>query len=224
MLSQPIRIAIIGEQGLYQDALVESLAGQLDFRVAGSFSSLEQASPAIQAVGIDLLLFATDYGGQPAEAINRVRALGFAGDLLIIAAGTGKHGPGAQSNTRAIVVFQSDPLSLLCRKIRETSNRRHSGRAILSFAAESRKTTLPRLTPREIDVLGGVFKGRSNKEIAAGLGISENTVKTYVQQLFSKTGTCSRSQLVRMALERSGSVVKAEPEKPVSLVMVAEVR
>ena len=58
------------------------------------------------------------------------------------------------------------------------------------------------LTPRERQVLCGVFSGRTNKEIAYTLGVSEPLVKAFVQQLFRKTGVRSRAQLVRAAVEK----------------------
>ena len=51
-------------------------------------------------------------------------------------------------------------------------------------------------------MLKGVFEGLTNKEIAARLAISESYVKAVLQQLFAKTGVRTRSQLVRVALER----------------------
>jgi two-component system, NarL family, nitrate/nitrite response regulator NarL len=57
-------------------------------------------------------------------------------------------------------------------------------------------------TPREREVLCYVFDGPGNKEIAGGIGVSESSVKATLQQLFSKTGVRSRSQLVRIALEQ----------------------
>lgn len=58
------------------------------------------------------------------------------------------------------------------------------------------------LGTREMDVLRFVVQGLANKEIAAHMEISESTVKNTLQQLFSKTDVRTRSQLVRVALER----------------------
>ena len=58
------------------------------------------------------------------------------------------------------------------------------------------------LTARERSVLKGVFEGLTNKEIAAQLQMSEGSVKAVMQQLFDKTGVRTRSQLVRIALEK----------------------
>jgi two-component system nitrate/nitrite response regulator NarL len=51
-------------------------------------------------------------------------------------------------------------------------------------------------------VLRYVFEGLSNKEIGQQLGISEGSVKAALQQLFARTGVRTRSQLVRIAVER----------------------
>jgi DNA-binding CsgD family transcriptional regulator len=51
-------------------------------------------------------------------------------------------------------------------------------------------------TRRERDVLVGIFKGKTNKEIAWTLGIDESTVKRYTHNIYEKTGFCSRVELV----------------------------
>ncbi len=57
------------------------------------------------------------------------------------------------------------------------------------------------LTPREQSVLDLVAEGLMNKEIAARLETSVRNVEKYVSRLFSKTGTNSRTELVRFALK-----------------------
>ncbi|NEO98066.1 MAG: response regulator transcription factor [Symploca sp. SIO2E9] len=56
-------------------------------------------------------------------------------------------------------------------------------------------------TPREQSVLDLVAQGLMNKEIARRLETSVRNVEKYVSRLFSKTGTNSRTELVRYALE-----------------------
>ena len=58
------------------------------------------------------------------------------------------------------------------------------------------------LNSREVEVLRLVVHGLANKEIASRLDISESAVKNTLQQLFAKTEVRTRSQLVRVALER----------------------
>lgn len=57
-------------------------------------------------------------------------------------------------------------------------------------------------TPREQSVLDLVSQGLMNKEIARRLKTGVRNVEKYVSRLFSKTGTNSRTELVRFALER----------------------
>jgi len=66
----------------------------------------------------------------------------------------------------------------------------------------SRKNDLiPNFTPREASVLQLVAEGLMNKEIARKLETSIRNVEKYVSRLFIKTGTSSRTELVRYALE-----------------------
>jgi PAS domain S-box-containing protein len=58
------------------------------------------------------------------------------------------------------------------------------------------------LNNREMDVLRFLVQGLANKEIATRTEMSESTVKNTLQQLFAKTNVRTRSQLVRVALER----------------------
>jgi two-component system NarL family response regulator len=58
------------------------------------------------------------------------------------------------------------------------------------------------LTARELEVLTLIVKGRSNKDIAITLSISEATVKTHINNIFSKLGVNDRTQAATMALQR----------------------
>jgi PAS domain S-box-containing protein len=77
--------------------------------------------------------------------------------------------------------------------------------AATGTAAEAREVTA--LNGRETDVLRLLVQGLANKEIAARMEMSESTVKNTIQQLFAKTGVRTRSQLVRVALERYRSTL-----------------
>jgi len=73
-----------------------------------------------------------------------------------------------------------------------------SGRSSIVQSASPIKIDL---TPREQSVLDLVAQGLMNKEIARRLETSVRNVEKYVSRLFSKTGTNSRTELVRFALE-----------------------
>jgi len=58
------------------------------------------------------------------------------------------------------------------------------------------------LTARELEVLGQIVRGMSNKEIAAAFGISEATVKSHINSILSKLGVTDRTQAATTALQR----------------------
>jgi PAS domain S-box-containing protein len=77
--------------------------------------------------------------------------------------------------------------------------------AAMPFPAEHPEAVA--LSNRETEVLRLLVQGLANKEIAAQRGISESAVKNTIQQLFAKTGVRTRSQLVRVALERYRTIL-----------------
>ncbi len=60
----------------------------------------------------------------------------------------------------------------------------------------------PEITPREIEVLKLIVKGKSNKEIGAALDITEDTVKGHLKSVYAKLGVNDRTQAVISALQR----------------------
>ncbi|HEX7222490.1 MAG TPA: response regulator transcription factor [Candidatus Limnocylindrales bacterium] len=58
------------------------------------------------------------------------------------------------------------------------------------------------LTDRELEVLALVGRGRSNKEIATDLGITERTARTHVSNILGKLGLASRTQAALYAVDR----------------------
>jgi DNA-binding NarL/FixJ family response regulator len=58
------------------------------------------------------------------------------------------------------------------------------------------------LTPRELDVLSLIARGRSNKVIARELGVAEKTVKTHVSHILAKLGVSDRTQAALYAVRQ----------------------
>jgi DNA-binding CsgD family transcriptional regulator len=67
-----------------------------------------------------------------------------------------------------------------------------------SFAPNERKRDELGITPRELEILGLVAQGLSNREIAGKLFVSENTVKTHCSRTFEKLGARRRTQAVQL--------------------------
>ena len=83
--------------------------------------------------------------------------------------------------------------------------------AASSSVAPATAWTLPEVVPaaraalglseRELEVLQELAAGHANKEIAARLHVSPNTVKTHVANLFAKLGARRRTEAIRRARE-----------------------
>ena len=76
----------------------------------------------------------------------------------------------------------------------------HIPQAIAEKLAE--RMGVEELTPREMYVLEQIVSGKSNKEIADELGVSEATVKTHINSLLGKLGVTDRTQAATAAIRR----------------------
>jgi len=81
------------------------------------------------------------------------------------------------------------------------ARRMRDGRPGAAGASDAAQPCLHRLTIREREVLGGVARGLSNREIADELGIAERTARTHVSNILAKLGLTSRTQAALFAVE-----------------------
>jgi two-component system NarL family response regulator len=101
----------------------------------------------------------------------------------------------------ASYVFKSSPRDTLLTATREVHRTgRHIPPDVAVRLAEAMDR--PEITQRELDVLRGIARDRSNKEIAADLGMSEATVKLHVTHLLQKLAAADRTQAALVALRR----------------------
>jgi len=81
----------------------------------------------------------------------------------------------------------------------------HAGKSHIPAAIAEKlaeRMGVEELTPREMDVLEQIVAGKSNKEIAEELGVSEATVKTHINSLLGKLGVTDRTQAATAAIRR----------------------
>lgn len=69
------------------------------------------------------------------------------------------------------------------------------------FVADAERQRALGITPRELEILGLIAAGLSNREIGERLFVSENTVKTHSSRLFDKLAAKRRTQAVHLAKE-----------------------
>ena len=205
----PIRLLILDDHALFRESLARLLAAEPDFEVAGQCGSVDEALRAVGSTDVDLVLLDLDLGsGRGADFMARARAAGFSGRILVVTAGLTESEAGQLLAQGASgIFFKEDSAALLAKGIRTVVDgeawidQRYLATILKSQRGEQAQRK-PTFTRREREVLRGVFEGLANKEIAARLDISESSVKAALQQLFDKTGVRTRSQLVRIALER----------------------
>jgi len=73
--------------------------------------------------------------------------------------------------------------------------------APVNFVRDQSKLESLGITPRELEILELIAAGLSNKEIAARVYVSENTVKTHSSRVFDKLGARRRTQAVQLGKE-----------------------
>ena len=66
------------------------------------------------------------------------------------------------------------------------------------FVLDQARVEALQITPRELEILGMIAEGLSNKEIAERAFVSENTVKTHASRLFDKLGARRRTEAVQI--------------------------
>ncbi|NYE05176.1 DNA-binding NarL/FixJ family response regulator [Bacillus niacini] len=102
--------------------------------------------------------------------------------------------------------IEPDELIDCIRKIMSGENQLHPKAtshllANLSNKENKERNLLEQLTKRELDVLKEIAKGKSNKEIASTLFITEKTVKTHVSNLLAKLEVADRTQAALFAVK-----------------------
>ncbi len=100
-------------------------------------------------------------------------------------------------------VYPSDPVDAIVLTPQAWAACRSASPPRLDLADGVERRMVEELTGREREVLALVADGRSNRQIAAALGISDHTVKFHLASVFGKLGVATRTQAVRRALEWS---------------------
>ncbi len=203
------RILLIDDHALFREAIARLLAAQSDLEIIGEGATVGEGLEIVKSRPVDIVLLDINLGFEQGGAfLNLARAQGFSGKVLVVTAGVSKLEASRllQRGCAGIFLKHERP-QLLIEKIRGIMQGSGQLESETTDAVSTELKNTDRdgqrpLTPRERQVLCGVFSGRTNKEIAHKLGVSESLVKAFVQQLFLKAGVRSRAQLVRAAVER----------------------
>jgi DNA-binding NarL/FixJ family response regulator len=205
-----IRILLLDDHALFREGLSRLLESEPDLEMTAHCARVIEALEILSQKPIDLVLLDFDLGTERGmEFITGARKIGFKGRVLMVTAGMSdaESVEALRLGVSGIFLKQRSPSSLAqaIRKVMggETWLDQGSIQALVGAAIHPERPDQNRpFTDRENQVLHGVFEGLTNKEIGVRLNISESSVKSALQQLFQKTGVRTRSQLVRIALEK----------------------
>lgn len=210
------RLLLLDDHTLFRAMLSRLLGTDSDFQVVADCSSIPEALKILAREPIDLVLLDFDLGKRETgfQFIQQARTAGYASRIFIVTAGMSDadYVTALGLGICGLFLKHSSP-ELLVEAIHKVMAGQTwiDQRCIQGLAnAIANPSAAPRqneLTDREKQVLKGVFTGLSNKEISTQLSISEASVKSALQQLFTKTGVRTRSQLVRVALEEYGNTL-----------------
>jgi two-component system, NarL family, nitrate/nitrite response regulator NarL len=208
--AKSIRLLLLDDHALFREGVARLLQAEPGFEVVADCSSGAEALRIIKSRGIDVVLLDLDLGEENGiDFLESVRGEHFNGKVLLVTAGVndGDVPNLIRKGISGVFMKHGYPAELI-QGIREAMEgkalfRQDLLRKALEIAEEpSTQQSTVRFTERERRVLSFVFEGLANKQIGDRLQISESTVKACLQQLFAKTGVRTRSQLVRVALER----------------------
>jgi two-component system, NarL family, nitrate/nitrite response regulator NarL len=206
-----IRILMVDDHSLFRESLSRYLHAASGLQVVGECTTVSEALTALSQIETDVVLLDYDLGTeQGTSLLANLRQSRKDTKVLVVTAGMSDAAMRLFMETGASGVFlKHSSLDQLLSAIERVASGEiwldpNVVRAIVTgknAAKESHEIARP-LTARQNKVMRGILDGLTNKEIAVHLKASESSVKAVIQELFQKAGVRTRSQLVRIAIEK----------------------
>jgi DNA-binding NarL/FixJ family response regulator len=215
--SGPIRVAISDDHPVVRQGLRSFLEAQ-GFEVVGEAGDGDEAVRLVERTQPDVLL--TDVvmpGVDGIEAIRRLRAAGSTVGILVLTSFSGAEQviPAIRAGADGYLLKDAGPAALdgAIRAVHrgEPLLAPEAAAVVMAKVADTADPTVPagaaavhpdleRLTAREREVLAGLGRGLSNRQLAAELYVSEKTVKTHVSNVLAKLRLGDRTQAALFAV------------------------
>jgi len=204
-----IRLLLADDHPVVRAGLRALLGAEPDLRVVLEAGTAEEAVALAAAGDVDVVLMDLQFGGamQGAEATRRVRAVAGAPRVLILTNyDTDADILGAiEAGASGYLLKDAPPAELIAAVRAAAAGQSALAPAIVTRLADRSRVPEGRLSPREVEVLGLVAAGRSNRQIGQDLFLSEATVKSHLVHIFGKLGVSSRTSAVASA-RASGTI------------------
>ena len=211
--SGKVRILLADDHTIFRDGLRKLLEAEPDMEIVGEAGDGAEAVALTQQVRPDMLLLDLAMPRVPGlEALREVIGLKTPVKIILLTAAIEKRQiiEALQVGARG-VVMKDAATQMLIRAIRTVMNGQFwVGRegvsdmvAYLKHQIASQPAPKAKsygLTRREIEILGTIVAGLSNKEIAQKFSLSEDTVKHHLTNIFDKVGVSSRLELALFAI------------------------
>jgi DNA-binding NarL/FixJ family response regulator len=207
-MTQPISVLIVDDHPVVRRGLRVLLEVQDGIEVAGEAGDAETALALAAEHAPDVILLDLKLPGVDGIAVlGELKAQGSAARVLVLTSATepASASLAIRSGAAGVLYKDVDPDALV-HAIRSV----HDGHLLLaaeaagtlmhSAAAGGPGAGLDALTAREREVLAQLAHGRSNREIARALQVSEKTVKAHVSAVLAKLGVQDRTQAAVLAV------------------------
>lgn len=199
----PLRLLLVDDHFVVRSGLAASLALEDDMSVIAEASDANEAVTAFETHAPDVVLMDLQMGETSGvDAVAKICQDHPAAKILVFSSFARDEDIYRAIRAGALGYLQkAAPREDLLEAVRQVAKgNRYLPREIAQRLAD--RLNRPEPSPREREVLGLIAKGRSNKEVASDLGLSEDTVKRHVSNLMAKLGAQDRTQAVTEALRR----------------------